>query len=315
MNMDTAKFNHWLQIAANVGIVAGLVMVGVQLKQNSDLLRTQILYEESARSIALETQVIGEEGARVWAKAMTEPTELSLEEKRIMEAFLWSYTEQLRGMLLLADLGLMEEHDWKARIESDAGFYFGSRYGLAWWENFSGGTDGSATLSPDLVDAVNDRLSRLDENYTLDYVGGVAEILERSTTVGTASVSDEFLIDEAYEAWEQTTHDKDIDAWSTFIDSEALFMPPGVQPLDTEEAILDYYRAAFADPHFSLDCEQQSVEVSASGELAWSRGICHATFTDSDDQKGQGTSRWFKTWRKQSDGSWKCRVNTWNYEA
>jgi ketosteroid isomerase-like protein len=30
-------------------------------------------------------------------------------------------------------------------------------------------------------------------------------------------------------------------------------------------------------------------------------------------QKASGTSRWFKVWLKQADGSWKCRVNTWDY--
>ncbi len=315
--MNTAKFNHWLQIAANIGIVGGLVLVGVQLNQNSELLRTQILYEESARSIDLESRVIGEEGARVWAKAMTEPTELSLEEKRIMEALLWSYTEQLRGMLLLAELGLMEESDWKTRIETDAGFYFGSRYGLAWWENFSAANDGNdgTNLPPDLVDAVNDRLSSVDENYTLNYVGGAERNLRLSPSIVAASASDESLIDETYEAWEQTTHAKDIDAWSAFLDEDAVFTPPGTPVLDNREAILDYYRAAFADPNFSLDCEQTRVEIATSGDSAWSRGICNATFTNADGEKDQGKSRWFKTWGKQSDGSWKCRVNTWNYES
>lgn len=41
--MDQEKLNRRLQIITNLGIVAGLVLVGFQLKQNSDLLKLQLL--------------------------------------------------------------------------------------------------------------------------------------------------------------------------------------------------------------------------------------------------------------------------------
>ena len=63
--MNSSKVAGWLQVAANVGIVAGLILVGVQLKQNSDLLKTQLLYEESKRLVELETQVVGEIGPNI----------------------------------------------------------------------------------------------------------------------------------------------------------------------------------------------------------------------------------------------------------
>ena len=36
--MNTGKFNNWLQIAANLGILIGLILVGFQMRQNSELL-------------------------------------------------------------------------------------------------------------------------------------------------------------------------------------------------------------------------------------------------------------------------------------
>ena len=65
--MNSSKLSDWLQIAANTGIIAGLLLVGLQLKQNSDLLKTQLLYEESSRLVDLETQVVGATGAEWWA--------------------------------------------------------------------------------------------------------------------------------------------------------------------------------------------------------------------------------------------------------
>ena len=128
------------------------------------------------------------------------------------------------------------------------------------------------------------------------------------------SDADESKIEKTYNRWVQAVNAKDIEWWSSFLAPKAVFLPPGVHPLETEQAILDYYRESFTDPHFALDCQQQAVDVAQSGEMAWALGVCRATFTNSDGQKANGKSRWLKVWLKQDDGSWKCRVNIWNYE-
>lgn len=130
-----------------------------------------------------------------------------------------------------------------------------------------------------------------------------------------AADSDEANIEKTYYAWVRATNDRDIVRWSTFLAPGAFFAPPGIMPLDSEEAILNFYRDSFADPEFSLDCELLAVDVAESRDMAWARGTCRATFTDSYGQRAKGTSRWFKIWLKQTDGSWKCRINTWNYEG
>ena len=109
--MNSGKLSNWLQIAANVGIVVGLLLVGVQLKQNSNLLKTQLLYDESRRAVDLETLVVGENGAEVFAKSISDAENLSLPEQRIMEALLWSFVEQLRSTRLLTELGLLEDEE------------------------------------------------------------------------------------------------------------------------------------------------------------------------------------------------------------
>jgi ketosteroid isomerase-like protein len=149
----------------------------------------------------------------------------------------------------------------------------------------------------------------------LAYIALVSGFLLLSQVGAAASESDALIIEETYDSWERATNAKDIGLWSSYLAPGAVFIPPGVPPLMTEEDILDYYRAAFADPHFALDCRQQAVEFAESGEMAWARGVCHAAFTDPGGQKAEGISRWFKIWLKQPDGSWKCKVNTWNFEG
>ncbi|MEJ2256247.1 MAG: nuclear transport factor 2 family protein [Woeseiaceae bacterium] len=151
--MNFEKLNNWLQVSANIGIVLGLVLVGFQLKQNSELARIQLLYEESNRAIELETEVVGERAAEVWAKSIQAPEDLTLAEIRIMEALLWSFLEQLRGTYRLAELGLLSNEDWRRRAESEVTFYFGDPYSRAWWKNFSAASNG---LPEELHQVVDD---------------------------------------------------------------------------------------------------------------------------------------------------------------
>ncbi|MBT4522626.1 MAG: hypothetical protein HOC23_21725 [Halieaceae bacterium] len=80
------QMNGRLQIVANLGIVVGLLLVGIQLTQNSDLLKIQLLYEESDRAIQLESLLVGEEAASVWAKSIEAPEHLTLAEHSNDEA-------------------------------------------------------------------------------------------------------------------------------------------------------------------------------------------------------------------------------------
>lgn len=172
--MNQNKLSGWLQVLANVGIVVGLLLVGVQLKQNSDLLKTQMLYEESSRAIGIETLVVGERGAETWAKSINQPENLDLAEQRIIEALLWSFVEQLRGAYILYQQGLLDEEEWQRRINSDSAFYLANNYGRVWWDNYS---DGNENFPQAVIEAVNDRLSSREANSTSNYMKRVMDQL------------------------------------------------------------------------------------------------------------------------------------------
>lgn len=179
--MNNSKLSNWLQIAANVGIVVGLLLVGVQLKQNSDLLKTQMLYDESRRAVDLETLVVGENGAEVWAKSISDARNMSLHEQRIMEALLWSFSEQLRSTRLLAELGLLEDEEWRLRVHAETAFYLANDYGKAWWINYSTGNN---ALPDDLKTEVNLRLSQVDDNFTVNYAKAIMELVNSNGASG-----------------------------------------------------------------------------------------------------------------------------------
>ena len=164
--MNSQKLSNWLQIAANVGIIAGLVLVAMQLKQNSDLLKTQLLYEESGRFISSEQALYGEEAARVWAKSIENPRDLTLEEIRIVDGYLYSTVEQWRATHMLAQQGLLDDKDeWQLRVKDEAYYFLGNEYGRAWWTVYKEETQ---ITSPELKGLVDQVLAE-DPEGTLRY--------------------------------------------------------------------------------------------------------------------------------------------------
>lgn len=121
------------------------------------------------------------------------------------------------------------------------------------------------------------------------------------------------LIESAYGEWVRATNAKDIDWWSSFLAPDAVFLPPGSRPLETDEDIISYYIELFRDPNFGLECAQTSVQVADAGDMAWARGTCKARFSAPNGDLATGSSKWTKVWVRLEDGSWKCRLNTWNY--
>ncbi len=130
--MNIERLASWLQITANIGILGGLILVGFQLQQNSEILKAQMLSAESRSVIDQEMQIIGEEGATAWVSAMSDPSNVSPEHHRIMEAIYWSTIESWRHTEQLANSDLVDV-DPLSRVTQEAAFYFGNTYGRAWW--------------------------------------------------------------------------------------------------------------------------------------------------------------------------------------
>jgi len=103
--VNIERISSWLQITANVGILGGLVLVGFQLEQNSEILQAQMMSAESQSVIDQEMQIIGEQGAAAWVSAMSDPTNVSPEHHRIMESIFWSAVESWRHIEELNKLG------------------------------------------------------------------------------------------------------------------------------------------------------------------------------------------------------------------
>ncbi len=172
--MNSQKVANWVQVSANIGILLGLALVFLQIRQNTDILKTQMLFEESHRTVEAEYVMIGENGAEAWAKAITAPNELTPTEQRIIEGYLWGAVEQWRYIYTLSQMGLLEE-EWKNRVYYEVPYFLGNSYGRAWWKVLS---DPGSQFADELRAFINKRLAETEPNRTLEYHAQVMKQLQ-----------------------------------------------------------------------------------------------------------------------------------------
>ena len=84
--MQTVRLNQWLSIGANFGVLIGIILLIIELDQNSDLARLQL--EDNRRTTFQQGEfaIYGERPADVWAKSVMDPASLSVSEIRILDA-------------------------------------------------------------------------------------------------------------------------------------------------------------------------------------------------------------------------------------
>ena len=66
--MDWTELNTWLSLLANLGVIAGLVLVAIQIRQNTGITRAQMTNEQWKDRIGYLQWHLGNEVGRRWWK-------------------------------------------------------------------------------------------------------------------------------------------------------------------------------------------------------------------------------------------------------
>ncbi len=86
---------------------------------------------------------------------------------------------------------------------------------------------------------------------------------------------------------------------------DATILTPGTPPIVGKDAIRKYVSGAFATPGFSITWKTEKIEVSRSGDLAYSTATNRISLNTPDGKPVTQENRGVAIWRKQVDGSWK----------
>jgi len=72
------KLNRWLTLIANLGVVGGLVFVGIEVTQNTNILRASMSAEMTTQWITNTTALANDEGlAEIYYQTLVDPDSLT----------------------------------------------------------------------------------------------------------------------------------------------------------------------------------------------------------------------------------------------
>jgi uncharacterized protein (TIGR02246 family) len=106
--------------------------------------------------------------------------------------------------------------------------------------------------------------------------------------------------------WLAASTARDLERVLPFWADDATILPPGAPAITGKAAIRQYVSGAFATPGFSITWKTEKVELSKSGDMAYSSGIDRISVTTPDGKSVTEENRGVAIWKKQPDGSWKC---------
>lgn len=124
--------------------------------------------------------------------------------------------------------------------------------------------------------------------------------------------SDIAAIKKADSAWDKASEAKSAEGWLGFYSDDAILMPPGEKVCNDKGAREASIKKMFAIPGASLRFQSSKVEVSQMGDLGYAVGAYQWSSKDPKGNDYHETGKYCETWKKQSDGSWKCIVDIWN---
>lgn len=76
--MDRSRLNEWLTVATNVAVVAGIIFLAIELRQNSAALRSNFLQAVTSESIPLNLALAADDTMRdTWLQGLKAPESLS----------------------------------------------------------------------------------------------------------------------------------------------------------------------------------------------------------------------------------------------
>ncbi len=111
-------------------------------------------------------------------------------------------------------------------------------------------------------------------------------------------------------AWVKAAATKDVEAFAAFYADDAALLMPNAPLFSGKQPIKDALKPMMSDPNFSISFLANKVEVSKSGDLAYTQGPYKMTFSDIRGNKFDDDGKYLTVWRKLPDGTWKAIEDT-----
>ena len=107
--VNNSKLENWIHLSSTIAVLVGVLLVVIQLRQNSELIELQIMKDDANSFIEAEVSLLPENIYEIRQKSLDEPENLTLYEYQVLDAFYWATgVTRWRSLCDLAERDLLD---------------------------------------------------------------------------------------------------------------------------------------------------------------------------------------------------------------
>jgi hypothetical protein len=132
IRVDSDRVTRWLTLAANIGVIVGIVFLVLEMRQNSAIATAQVRLEYAAGWRSVDESRQDESFSEVFTKSIENPEELSLNEVVQLDAYYSGILDQMLSAQTAWTAGLRDAPF--AEVAKIVGaIYFSNEFARSWW--------------------------------------------------------------------------------------------------------------------------------------------------------------------------------------
>jgi len=158
--VDYDRANRWLTLVANIGILIGLALIIVEIRQNAELLRLQFINDDLQETSTSLIPMLGDDLSRVMMKSIFSPEEMTYAEFMVVDSWLTQQIARVERRYQLGQEGILDETAWKS-MDFNYEWHFGNKFARLWWQHEA---RSAYSYAPEFVDHVDKKISDLPSN-------------------------------------------------------------------------------------------------------------------------------------------------------
>ncbi len=158
------RVQRWINLTANLAVLAGIVLVLMQLSQNTEHLGLQLVDQINSRLYENNRALLGENPVEAIEKSVLEPESMTYSDFRIVDAYLINALNEWEDRYFLYQADLVQADAWQTRVDQEVAWFFGNRFAKNWWI-----AAGSSVFEPEFAEYVDRAIRSVSESETLQF--------------------------------------------------------------------------------------------------------------------------------------------------
>lgn len=143
--MNTEKAAHWLTIAGNLGILAGLILVAVEINQNTTSVRSAAYQTWVATNLEINNATLNSDLSGAFFEGLYDSASLTKDTNLPFALWTFGYFQMVQATDYLYKSGSIDEAIWESEINR-AVIHLGQPGVRQWWD-----AGGKTQLTPDFI--------------------------------------------------------------------------------------------------------------------------------------------------------------------